>query len=81
MFQTAPSFPGLRLLKKDTFDINTVLPCSFLQSELQGRCLCHKTPSPMVHAKSFKIDFPIVPSGISTPKFSAIEAPITANVS
>ena len=26
------------------------------------------------------IDFPIVPSGIFTPKLSAIEAPITANV-
>ena len=30
MFQTAPFFPGLLLLKRDISDINTVLPYSFL---------------------------------------------------
>lgn len=34
-----------------------------------------------IYLRSFKIDFPIVPSGISTPKFSAIDAPITAKAS
>ena len=33
------------------------------------------------YSNSDKTDSPIVPSGISTPKLSAIVAPITANVS